>query len=263
MGAFLSLFEGKRACAYCLRNNASLRTIKFFELIRLRTHPNTAVKFPLGLQFPQLRTIPGTYGYHKWDFTERLTLVSAGSIETYPEVPLSEHDMNVLRCSPHDVFIPKHPFDKRHKMDSQLAPHRTYVGFERDDDIVRRYMTAIPFPFFGKTETHPTTKKRAAFHGCAECILQEQYHEVQFLDSFNPGDADELIISCGANIYKRETRQWLDDMVAEKRHAKNFHEPIDAEEQEWRRYMRLPIFDFSNSNIWKTFRTYEIHESYM
>ncbi|KAJ8064811.1 hypothetical protein OCU04_007120 [Sclerotinia nivalis] len=254
MGAFLSLFKGKRACAYCLRNDISLRTVQYIDLLRLQLRPDSAVLFPPEMKYPRLRTIPGTYGPSKYKSQQRLVLVSMGSIETIRGKPLSLLEAQVLQRSPHEVMIPKHPLSKRNEMDQQLAPHRQYVGFEREDDIARRYTTAVPFPFFGKTMTHPNMKKLVTFHGCAECTFQEQYHEKQFLESFNQGDADETIIACGANIYKRETRQWLDDMEAEKIHARDFHERIDEEERMWRVKRQAPIFNLSDPKIWKELR---------
>ncbi|CAD6439891.1 41dfa7e3-8766-4f27-b406-65ee61427480 [Sclerotinia trifoliorum] len=151
-------------------------------------------------------------------------------------------------------MIPKHPFFERKEMDIQLAPTPKYTKFECEEHVVQHYMTAIPFPFFGKTMTHPNIKKRVAFHGCLECSLQEQYHEKQFLESFNQGDADETIISCGANIYKRETRQWFNDMEAEKIHAREFHEQIDEGERAWRVHWQAPMFNLSDPNIWTKLR---------
>ncbi|KAI9651279.1 hypothetical protein NHQ30_001317 [Ciborinia camelliae] len=259
MGGFLSLLEGKRACAYCLRNDISLRTVEYSNLIRLRGHPNATVILPPDIKYPQIRTIPGTYGHKKFKVDGRLVLVPLGSIQTIPESRLNRHEERVLQRSPHEIIIPKHPFSDRHKMDSQLGPYFGYVGFESSDDVARRYMTAIPFPFFGKTETHPLTKKCVAFHGCAECILQEKYHEKQLLESLDNPDGEEMAIDCAKNIYKRQTRLWIDDMEAEKRHAREFHEVIDDDEKIWRRRRRAHIFNLRDREVWKELRVYAPH----
>ncbi|KAF5879378.1 putative f-box domain-containing protein [Botrytis fragariae] len=257
MGAFLSLFDGKRACAYCLRNDVSLRTIPYIDFIRLQ-RPNSAIKiWPEVQNPPKLRTLPGTYGYNRYKSSQRLLLVPLGNVEYVDGMTMSHNERQLLLRSQHEVIIPKHPFADRPVLDRQLAPHNAYVGFEREDEIARRYMTAIPFSYFGKTHTHPNTKKRVNFHGCIECHLQERYHERQLVASFNQGDADAVVTACAENLYKRQTRQWLNDVDAEKIHARDFHERIEGEEQEWRKRRQVPLLVFSEPDNSKDFRMYD------
>ncbi|KAF7957815.1 hypothetical protein EAE96_003385 [Botrytis aclada] len=257
MGAFLSLFEGKRACAYCLRNDISLRTIPYIDFIRLQ-RPNSAIKIRPEVQNPpKLRTLPGTYGYNRYKSSQRLLLVPMGDVEYVDGMSMSHKERQLLLRSQHEVIIPKHPFADRPVLDRQLAPHNAYVGFEREDEIARRYMTAIPFPYFRKTHTHPNTKMRVSFHGCIECHLQERYTERLFVASFNQGEADTVFMAWAENIYRRQTRQWLNDVVAEKIHARDFHEPIEREEIEWRKRRQVPILVYSEPDNSEEFRMYD------
>ncbi|TGO22774.1 hypothetical protein BPAE_0155g00120 [Botrytis paeoniae] len=239
MGAFLSLFEGKRACAYCLRNDISLRTIPYIDFIRLQ-RPNSAIKiWPEMKNPPKLRTLPGTYGYNRYKSSQRLLLVPLGDFEYVDGMSMSHNERQLLLRSQHEVIIPKHPFADRPVLDRQLAPHNAYVGFEREDEIACRYMTAIPFSYFGKTHNHPNTKR---------------YHERQLVASFNQGDADAVVMACAENLYKRQTRQWLNDVDAEKIHVRDFHERIEGEEQEWRKRRQVPILVFSEPDNSEEFR---------
>ncbi|ESZ95305.1 hypothetical protein SBOR_4302 [Sclerotinia borealis F-4128] len=254
LGGFLSLLEGKRACAYCLRNDVSLRTVHYIDLVRLQLRPDTAVSFRFDKVYPKLRTIPGWYGHKRYKMAERLVLVPLSSIEMITGKPLNACDTSVLQHSPHEVPIPRHPYEERGRMNKQLGPHNGYIGFERNEDVARRYMTAIEFSFFGKTKIYPNHKSRATFHRCVECLLQERYHGMQFLESFQQGDADEVIIACAGNIYKRETRQWLNDVKAEKRHARRFHEVIEEDERDWRVGIDAPVFNLKDPETWKILR---------
>ncbi|KAM0309785.1 hypothetical protein ACHAO8_008702 [Botrytis cinerea] len=262
MGAFLSLFEGKRACAYCLRNDLSLRTIPYIDFIRLQ-RPKSAIKiWPEVQNPPKLQTLPGTYGYNRYKSSQRLLLVPLGDVKYVDGMSMSRNERQLLLRSQHEVIIPKHPFADRPVLDRQLAPHSSYVGFEREDEIARRYMTAIPFSYFGYTHTHPNTKKRVTFHGCLECHLKERYNERQFVASFNQGDADEVLMGRAENIYKRQTRQWLNDVNAEKIHARDFHERIEEGEQEWRKRRHAPILFFSELNNSEEFRMWVPPKAY-
>ncbi|TGO89655.1 hypothetical protein BPOR_0099g00100 [Botrytis porri] len=236
MGAFLSLFEGKRACAYCLRNDISLRTIPYIDFVRLQ-RPNSSIKiWPEVQNPPKLRTLPGTYGYNRYKSFQRLLLVPLGDVEYVEGMSMNHNERQLLLRAQHEVIIPKHPFADRPVLDRQLAPHDAYVGFEREDEIARRYMTAIPFSYFGKTHTHPNTKKR---------------------------DADAVVMACAENIYKRETRQWLNDADAEKLHARNFHERIEGEEREWRQRRQAPILIFTEPDNSEDFRMWVSPEAYL
>ncbi|QSZ35041.1 hypothetical protein DSL72_007904 [Monilinia vaccinii-corymbosi] len=252
LGGFISLFEGKRACAYCLRNDPSLKAIDYMDLIRLKMRPDSAVKFPPDMNYPRLRTIPGKY--RDTTVTERISLVSLGSIEMIPGKPLSDSDARVLQSSPH---IPQHPFQDRAIMSHHLASVRGSIGFERKEEVARRYMTAMAFPFFGTSMDYPNRKICTTMHGCKECFLQERYHEVQFLDAADPDDdMDEEFKSmrewCAANIYKRETRLWLHDLVSKRQHAMNHHneDEIDHDELEWREMIDAPVFNLQHPNVW-------------
>ncbi|KAF7955093.1 uncharacterized protein EAE97_000352 [Botrytis byssoidea] len=246
MGAFLSLFEGKRACGYCLRNDISLRSIPYVDFMRLQ-RPNSAIQIrPEVRNPPKLRTLPGTYGYYKYKSSERQLLVPLGEVE-YPQ-------RKTIIAALTTRIIPKHPFAARPVLDRYLAPHNAYVGFEREDEIARRYMTAISFPYFGKTQTHPNDKKRVAFHGCVECHLQERFHEILFLESLNPGGADAGDMICAEYLYKHQTRQWLNDVAAEKIHARDYHERIEGGEVEWRKRRQAPIPIFCEPDNSEEFR---------
>ncbi|TGO14875.1 hypothetical protein BTUL_0047g00370 [Botrytis tulipae] len=254
MGAFLSLFEGKRACGYCLRNDISLRTIPYIDFMRLQ-RPKSAIKILPEVQNPpKLRTLPGTYGYNKYKSSERQLLVPLGEVEYVDGMSMSRNERQLLLRSRHEVIIPKHPFAGRPVLDRQLAPHNAYVGFEREDEIARRYMTAIPFPYFGKTQTHPNDKKRVTFHGCVECHLQERFHEILFLESLNQGDADAGDMICAEYLYKHQSRRWLNDVAAEKTHARDYHERIEGGEVEWRIRRHAPIPIFSEPDNSEEFR---------
>lgn len=254
LGSFLSLFEGKRACAYCLRNDISLRAIKYMDLLELRSRHDSAIKFPADMKYPRLRTIPGRYGIKKYRADQRISLVSLGSIEMDREKLLGAHDARVLQFTPGEAIIPKHPFVNRKNWDSQIAPRRGHVASESPQEIARRYMTAIPFPFFGTTKTWPDEKKRITFHSCKECFLTERFHGLKFRGSLEYCDGEEMIRSCAANLYKRETRVWLDDIDAEKDHVETFHQTLSRDHQEWRDHIGLPLFDLEDPDVWEDLR---------
>lgn len=217
--------------------------------------PNSAIKILPEVQNPpKLRTLPGTYGYKKYKSSERLLLVPLGEVEYVDGMTASRSERQLLLRSQYEVFIPKHPFVDRSVLDRRLAPHNAYLGFEREGEIARRYMTAILFPYFGKTLTHPNTKNRATFHGCVECHLQERFHEVIFLESLTQGEADRGDIACAEYLYKHQTRQWLNDVAAEKIHARDFHERVVGEETEWRNRRQAPIPIFSEPDNSAEFR---------
>ncbi|KAB8300136.1 hypothetical protein EYC80_000366 [Monilinia laxa] len=262
LGSFLSLFEGKRACAYCLRNDISLRAINYMDLLHLKSRHDSAIKFRSDMNYPRVRVIPDIYGIKKYRADQRITLVSFGSIEMVPGKRLSANDARVLQGSPDEVIIPKHPFVIRKDWDSQITPQHEYVASESPQEIARRYMTAIPFPFFGKTKTWPNDKKRITFHSCKECFLTERYHGRQFRDSLEQCDSGEMIRSCAANIYKRETRVWLDDIDAEKNHVEKFHQSGPCNHHEWKEYIGVPLFDMEDPNVWEELRCYSYKDSY-
>ncbi|KAM3069587.1 hypothetical protein ACMFMG_005688 [Clarireedia jacksonii] len=163
---YLSLFECKRVCAYCIRNESTLRPIELRVLINLKSQRNSNLA-PLG-SLRRLKTIPGRYGPYKTRMHRRDIIVLASSVRSLPGKSFSDREHDLINGRASSALIPQDPYSDGFELYGHaLAPVHDFVNPETPIDVAYRYMSAVEIPF-----VNPVTKKAHIGLRCKECHLR-------------------------------------------------------------------------------------------
>jgi hypothetical protein len=175
-GSYLSLFDCRRACLFCLRNNPALRTIELKEVLALCCQRNSCIK-SIG-SFHLLATVPGAYGPHSTRVQKRSTLLCGPSVaETTKatKATLSDNEMDVLYGKKDGAITYHHPLVKPED-ESNISPMSGWVSPESEKKILHMYETAILLPYLA-------SDRKTADVGtmCGECNLHMRFEEGRWM----------------------------------------------------------------------------------
>ena len=191
-GTYLSLFECRRACLFCLRNSPELVMVDLQHLIPLFLHRKSTLK-PLD-SIPILSTIPGDYGPESTRVWKRTSIVRSASLTTGQ--PFNEKEMRVLfgRIEMVGPEICHHPLVKK-KYESDITPSWDYNDPITAERVLMRYQTAVCFPFLA-------SGKQISDYGtlCGECHLHMRWEEKRWIEEqlqrrnmgHNPSASDRI-----------------------------------------------------------------------
>lgn len=172
-GTYLSLWEGYRICAFCIRNSPFLKPAELNHLILLCSTKKSSLPATSLSSIPKLKTLRGHYSTTKAEATgpeiKRTTLMLTNFIT--PGKTLSDKEARVLSSdTSNSNTILHHPF-VRSSDESDISPSIGYTPPETDRLISLRYTTAIALPFLN------STKKFSRGILCQECCLRMRYTE--------------------------------------------------------------------------------------
>ncbi|KAF4634674.1 hypothetical protein G7Y89_g3433 [Cudoniella acicularis] len=163
-GGYLSLFEGRRSCLFCLGNNPELRPVELTALLCSRLTGSIGTVNNMAL----LKTIPGTYSPTRISVTTRGILVRGPSRTTELSnkergTPVDEDD-HKWKTYHHPLMTPE--------SECNLDPSIHYLLPDDTKQVAQRYMTALRFPYL-------TSDRSFADWGtlCLDCALSMAYHE--------------------------------------------------------------------------------------
>ncbi|KAE9365159.1 hypothetical protein N431DRAFT_473238 [Stipitochalara longipes BDJ] len=172
-GAYLSLYEGRRTCLFCLRNNPILKPVELMTLITLRCQKNSTLGTSPTTSFPIITTIPGHYSPISSTAPRkpRTSLLRAYSITSHPEQTLNDKERLALFGNSRTAVTNHHPLISPAD-ESDINPAANYIAPETPKQISHFYMSAIIFPYL------PTSKTLVDYGVlCADCCLHMRYEE--------------------------------------------------------------------------------------
>jgi hypothetical protein len=126
-GTYLSLFDCRRSCMFCLINSPTLYPVDFTTLMMICMNRNTSPKELVSLNL--IRTLPGSYGPLHQSIYSRNQLIRGSSITSLNGKPLSDTEQRLLygRLQGElSIEIHHYPLIDRTK-ESDIRPFRQYV----------------------------------------------------------------------------------------------------------------------------------------
>lgn len=167
-GTYLSAYECRRACLFCLRNNEELTPIEFTTLTSLICHRNTSLRGMTDVRL--LKTIPDKYGPARVPTTTTLLLLSR-SVVPAPGKSLTENEQRTLFGNNRSATIYYHPLTPPTSQ-SDISEDSRFVAPDAAKKAIQTYMTAVKFPYL-------TTASKDSDYGtsCRNCYLHMVYHE--------------------------------------------------------------------------------------
>ena len=171
-GAYLSLYEGRRTCLFCLRNNPLLKSVELMTLITLRCQKNSTLGRNPTISFPIITTMPGHYSpLVTATAYPRTSLLRAYSITSHPEQTLNEKERLALFGNSKTATTHHHPLILPSD-ESDISPAANYIAPETPKQIAHLFMSALTFPYL------PSSKNTVDYGIlCAECCLHMRYEE--------------------------------------------------------------------------------------
>lgn len=172
-GSYLSLFECRRACLFCLRNNTALLAVDLMTVLTLCCQRNCSIRSIDS--FRLLGTLPGVYGPHSTPIAHRSTLVRGPSVTTVSGTSLSEKEQRVLYGRTPSATIYHHPLVKPEE-ESDIAPAPGYISPDTQKKMLHTYQTAILFPYLARDKK--TTDVGVM---CGDCNLHMRFEENRWM----------------------------------------------------------------------------------
>ncbi|KAH8589734.1 hypothetical protein B0O99DRAFT_692294 [Bisporella sp. PMI_857] len=173
-GTYLSLFECRRACLFCLRNSPDLLPLDFPALVSLSLQRKSSIKPIHAIR--SIAAIPGSYGPYSTPIANATSLVRAQSVTT--SKALSEKEMRVLfeRVEMRGPRIFHHPLVMDND-ESDIKPSPDYVDPTSAKRVLMMYQTAVAFPYL-------SSSKQICDYGtmCADCILHMEWEENRWIN---------------------------------------------------------------------------------
>lgn len=173
-GPYLSLFEGRRTCLFCLRNNPALRPIELTTLINLCLQRNSSINIS---KTPRIHTIAGYYtGFSGFPFMPRCKLVQSTAITTHLGKTLSEKEHAVIYGNTRSASasINHHPLIPPED-ESDISPNQDYISPESPKQISHRYISVVALPYLVSSRQQLDTGVL-----CTDCILAMLFHEADW-----------------------------------------------------------------------------------
>ncbi|KAG9242298.1 hypothetical protein BJ878DRAFT_482151 [Calycina marina] len=171
-GTHLSLFEGRRACLYCIRNSPALLPIELKDLFPLYLQCKLSAIRPIHALQP-VATLPGTYGETSTKVLNTNSVVQASVVSNGK--PLSDKEMRILfgRVEVNGPEIWHHPLAQE-KDESDIKP-RNFHDSSSAKRVLLMYQTAIAIPYL-------SSDKLTTDYGtmCGDCILHMQWEETRW-----------------------------------------------------------------------------------
>jgi hypothetical protein len=168
-GAYLSLFEGRRTCLFCLRNNPSLRPVELMTLINLCFQRSSTIDIT---KTPRIHTLAGFYpGFKAFPSIQRAKLVASCNVRAHPGKTITERESSTIFGNTRSAIIYHHPF-LAPEDESDIAPSQDYVSPDSPKQITYRYASAISFPYLV-----PNRENIDMGVLCKDCVLSMLYRE--------------------------------------------------------------------------------------
>jgi len=168
-GTYLSLFECRRTCLFCLRNSPSLHPVELFQLMTLCCHRNASIKSIDNFRI--LGTVPGIYGPSSTPVSLRSTIVRGPSVTAIPGAQLSDKEQKILFGKRDSAEIHHHPLVPPSD-EADISPSRHYVDLTSPKKTLFLYQSAVSFPYL-------TSGKNICDYGilCGDCNLHMRWEE--------------------------------------------------------------------------------------
>jgi len=167
-GSYLSVYECRRACLFCLRNSPKLMPVEFMTLASLCSQRKSALRSLGG--FCLLGTIADEYGPSRIS-TKKSTLLLADSIAKKAGDYLSEKEERTLYGNVLTAAVYHHPLVNPRE-ESDISVDANYAAPDAVKKATQTYLSAVQFPYL-------TTSKKVVEYGvlCEDCNLRMQFEE--------------------------------------------------------------------------------------
>ncbi|KAH8646370.1 hypothetical protein BGZ60DRAFT_521575 [Tricladium varicosporioides] len=198
-GTYLSLYECRRCCLFCLRNSPELKQIELMAVMSLCTQrKGCSIRMLQGV--PRLKMVPDSYGITRYRAFVSKSFVLSNAVAALG-MNLTDKDRRTLFGNDRTAVIYHHPL-VHPEQESNIQPTLDFTPPDLHKLIAQTYMSAVPFPYLTSDRQHEDFGVL-----CEECLRHMLFQEDRWKQ-----DQQRRRVAGGSPIASERRRAFLNGL---------------------------------------------------